>query len=343
MTTGTGLDAQIGYGSEITWGTAVTADRFLEFNDETIKLDPKWLEPTGLHVGVKYKRAARVRRSRIGVIGDVTHEVSTLGIGRLIKYALASSVVTPTQIAATTAYKQIHTPGDFRGLGFTTQIGRPEPATGTVRPFTYSGCKATGWEFMLKDSEIPTFKMTIDAQNETTVTALTAASFLSGSSVFDFSQATLKLGGTATTASGETTISGGTTVATIIKDISVQGAAPMATDRYGIGNAGLKAQPLENATPTIKGKLTAEFGKTEFYDVYSALTTTALQLDMTGVNIAAGNNFLFSIIIPALKFKAMAPNVKGPDIVQMSTDYEVYSDEINPVIQIKIVSTETVL
>jgi hypothetical protein len=32
--------------------------------------------------------------------------------------------------------------------------------------------------------------------------------------------------------------------------------------------------------------------------------------------------------------------VSGPDVVAMSTEYEVYNDETNPTIQIKIVSTE---
>src|SRR5438067_4146244 len=178
MATGTGLDAQFAVGTESTWGTAVTPDRVIEFNEETIKLDPKWLEPTGLRVGQKYKRASRLRRSELSVSGDFTFEVATLGIGRLVKYMLASALTTPTQIASTTAYKQVHTPGDFKGLSFTAQAGRPEPATGTVRPFTWAGCKVPGWQFDLKDTASPTLKLTIDGEQESTATALVAASYL---------------------------------------------------------------------------------------------------------------------------------------------------------------------
>lgn len=118
----------------------------------------------------------------------------------------------------------------------------------------------------------------------------------------------------------------------------------MRTDRFGIGNGGLKKEQLENATPTIKGKLAAEFGKTELYDVFSNATTTALELDLTGPQIGtSGNNFLFSILFPAVRLKTATPNVKGPDIVDMSTDFEVYSDEVNPVCQIKIVSSDVTL
>lgn len=343
MATGTGLDAQLGVAAETTWGTPVTVTRFLEFNTESLKRDVTWLEPTGLRVGTKYARAARVRQARRSISGDIEMDWSTKGLGPIIKQMLGS-LVGPTQIASTTAYKQIATPGDFRGSGLTVQVGRPEPATGTVRAFTFQGCKIPKWEFNLKDNAIPSLKITVDGKDESTATALATASYLTGASVFDFSQATLKLGGTASTASGETSISGGVAVATILKDITLTGSAPMAGDRFGIGNAGLKAEQLENATPQISGKISAEFGKTELYDVFTANTTIAVQLDLTGAQIgASGNNFLLSFILPAVKLKAAPPQVSGPGVVMMSTDFEAYSDEVNPVIQIKTQSDETTL
>lgn len=341
MPTGSGLDAQLGFGAETTWGTAVTPTRFVEFNEEGLTREPTFLEPTGLRVGTKYKRASRVRVSRQTVSGDVTLDLATLGMGLLVKHMLGSTVTTPTQIGVTTAYKQVHTPGDFRGLGLTVQVGRPEPS-GTVQPFTFVGCKVGSWEFSLEDGETPNLTLSVDGKSETTATALTTASFLAGSTVFDFSQATLKLGGTASTASGETSITGGTAVSTVVNSFSCSGEAPMANERYGIGNAGLKSEQLENDTPTITGSLGAEFSKAELYDLFSNNTTTALQFDLTGAVIGAGpDTFLFSIIMPAVKLKAAAPNVGGPDVVAMSTDFEAYSDETNPVVQVKIVSTES--
>lgn len=343
MATGTGLDAQIGFAQESVWGTPVTVTRFLEFNTESLKRDVTWLEPTGLRVGTKYARAARVRQARRSISGDIEMDWATKGIGLLIKNMLGS-LVGPTQIASTTAYKQIATPGDFRSLGLTVQVGRPEASTGTVRPFTFQGVKIPRWEFSLSDNAIPKLKITVDGKDESTATVLATASYLTGASVFDFSQATLKLGGTASTASGETSISGGVQAVTILKDISITGAAPMAADRFGIGNAGLKGEQLENATPQISGKISAEFNKAELYDVFTANTTTAMQLDLTGAAIGvSGSNFLLSFILPAIKLKAAPPQVSGPGVVMMSTDWEAYSDEVNPVIQIKVVSDETTL
>ncbi|MCI3277527.1 phage tail tube protein [Streptomyces cylindrosporus] len=342
MATGTGLDAQLMVGQESVWGTLVTPDHALEFNDESLKLDPTFLEPTGLRVGTKFKRASRVSISRKSVSGDVTLEHATRNMGLLWKHALASSAV-PTQISSSTAYEQIHVPGDHRGLGLTIQVGRPEPSTGTVRPFTFAGCKVTAWEFSLSDNAIPTLKLTFDGRSEDTATALAAPAYVSGSAVFSFASATLKLGGTATTASGKTTVASNTAVATIINEITIAGAVPVAADRYGIGNSGLKAEQLENDTPTITGSLGAEFGKTELYDVFSSNTTKALVLALTGADAGGGNLETLEFVLPAVKFKQAAPNVGGPDVVSMSTDFEAYSDEVNPAIQVRIVSKDTTL
>lgn len=338
MATGSGLDGQLGIASETTWGTPVTVTRFLELNSESLKFEPTWLEPTGLRVGTKYKRANRVRQSRKTVNGDIELEVATLGMGLLIKHMLGSAITTTTLVSGS-AYKQVHVPGDFRSLGITVQVGRPEPGTGTVRAHTFAGCKVASWEFSLEDNAIPTISVSVDGRSESTATALATASYLAGASVFDFSQASLKLGGTPSTSGGETTIAGGSAVATIIRSISVSGESGKATERFGLGNAGLKGEQLENDTPTVTGTLAAEFAKTELYDVFQANTTTALQLDLVGAAIGA-TFYTFSIIMPAVKLKTAAPSLSGPDIVQMSTDFEAYSNEVDPVIQIKIISTE---
>jgi hypothetical protein len=341
MATGTGLDAQLGLASETTWGTPVTVTRFLEVNSVPMKFNPKFLEPTGLRPGMYFKRASRVQVASSDVTGDVEVEHATKGMGLLWHHALASATTTTTVITGT-AYKQIHTPGGYNGLGFTLQAGIPEPS-GTVRAHTYAGCKVVGWEFSVKEQAIPTLKLTVDAKSESTATALATASYLSGSTVFSFSQVTnFKLGGTPTTSAGETTIGSGVTIATIVKDFTLTGKTPLATDRYGLGNAGLKAEQIgPNGTPTITGKLTAEYSKAEFYDVYKAGTTVALQLDLQGGIIGAtASNYLLSIILPAIKFKSAPPMVNGPEIVQMAVDFEAYTNEVDPVIQVKIQSDE---
>lgn len=344
MPTGSGLDAQCGIAAESTWGTAVTVTRFLELQKESLAQKPGWQEPSSLRPGVKHRRASRVRQSSKTVEGDMEFEWATKGMGLLVRHMLGSPIATPTLIVAG-AYRQAHVPGDFRGLGLTAQIGRPEPGTGTVRPHTYIGCKIPSWEFSLKDQETPRLKVSVDGRREDTAIALASASYLAGATTFDFSQATLKLGGTATTTSGVTSIAGGTAVATVITDIMLKGETPMANARRGLGNAGLKSEQLENNYPTITGSLSAEFARSELYDPFVGNTTTALELVLTGGVIGAtAENYTLSFILPAMKIKEAAPTVDGPDVVKMSLSVEGYSDETtNPPIQILIKSDEAAI
>ncbi|MBO0885069.1 MAG: hypothetical protein J2P17_33000 [Mycobacterium sp.] len=343
MTTGSGLDGQLAFGEETTWGTKVTPTHAVEFDSESLQLNPTWLEPTGIRSGMKYKRVNRVVQSRRAVSGDFTVEVATKGMGLLWKHALASGA-TPTQDGTDGAYKQVHTPGDFLGKGLTIQVGRPEPSTGTVQPFTYSGCKVSQWQFSLTDGDIPTLQLTVDGRDEDTATALVTPAYPEGAAVFDFTQASLTLGGTVATAAGLTTVTGGTAVATVITEITLSGEAGMATERYGIGNAGLKSEQLENATPTITGTLSAEFNKTELYDLFTEEGTTPLHLSLVGEQIGAStDHFTLDFILPAVKLKTAQPNVGGPDVVAMSTDIEAYDNETDPVIQVLIWSDETAL
>ncbi|WP_219512722.1 phage tail tube protein [Nonomuraea ceibae] len=343
MATGSGLDAQIGFAAETVVGTPVTPTRFLEFNTEGLAWKPTFVEPAGLRAGRKYKRASRLVQARKTVEGSVELDWPTKGIGLIVAHMLGSAAV-PQQILATSAYSQIHTPGGFVGKSLTVQVGRPEPS-GVVRPHTYSGCKIISWEIKLANNGVATLSLEVDGWDEATATALATASYVPGSEVYSFQQGTLKLGGTATTTAGEMSVAGGTAVATVITELSIKGETPMARERYGIGQSGVKREQLENDIPKITGSLSAEFARDELYMLMKDNTTFALEFALTGSPITdgGGNNFSVSVIVPACKLKEAAPNVGGPDIVQMSSAWEGYDDEVNAPFQIKIVSDDTTL
>lgn len=344
MATRSGLDAQVGFKSETVVGTEVVVDRFMEFDNEDFKESPTWLEGEGLRAGRKFKRDARVGIVRYDVNGKLDIKVPNKGLGLLISRMLGSAAA-PVVIGATTAYQQIHTPGDHVGKSMTFQVGRPEPGTGTVRPFTYRGCKVTQWEFSVSDGDHCKLSTTWDGWRENTATALAVASYASGAGLFNFSHGSLKLGGTATTGGSpsQITVAGGTAVAAIINQVTLRGENPMAAERYGIGNAGTKVEQLENDYPTFTGSLDAEFSKVELYDVFKAGTSVALELSFTFGDAGGVNPFLLSFIAPKVKLKDASPSVDGPGLVRMSTDFEVYDDEVNAPLQVKLVSTDAAL
>jgi hypothetical protein len=340
MTTGTGLDAQLGYKLESTVGTEVTVDKFLEFNSEGFEFDPSFIEPEGLRAGTKFKRGSRLVQSRKQVGGPLEVNYATRLMGGLWKLALGSSVTTPTLIAGT-AYKQIHQTGDLLGKSATFQVGRPEPATQIVRAHTIRGCKCTSWEFSVSDNEVAKLKFEIDGWDESTATALAAPSYLAGVEEFNFSQCSAFKLGVTLAGTTELTASAGTAITSVVKKLSLKGDNALATDRYGLGNAGLKKEQLENGIPIISGSLEAEYSKSEFYDPFKANTPTSMQILFEGSTISGSDKNALEFIAPEVRFKKVTPTVDGPDIVKANVDFEIYSNgTLNP-FQVKVVSTDS--
>ena len=358
-----GLSGQVGAVAEVTYGTPVTVTHFYEFLSESLVFTPTWLDGLGLKSGQAFKRASRTQQSQFTVAGDIVME-HTIGsatsviadsMGFWWKYALGSTLVTPTQIGATTAYKQIHTNGTKAGQFMTCQVGRPQVSGATVQPFTLTGIKCTGWEFTCSDNQLAQLKVTLDGRNELTSTALAAASYPTPNGLFSFANASVfTIGGTASTSAGETTVAGGTALGSLVNSITITGATPMKVNRFGLGNLGLKGEPIENAIPTVTGTLGTEFfSRTELYDVFKGNTTTTLELDFTAFDaagndaagVAAGANpYRLSFIMPAVKFKTGSINITSPDVIPESVGFEAYDDGSgsNPVIQVKLVSREAV-
>jgi hypothetical protein len=339
----TGIGAQFGYAAESTWGTIVTPDHFLEFDDESLQYQPTWLEGTGLKSGRQGKPASRAVISRYGASGDITMDMSYNKLGALLKAALGSSA-TATQIGLSGIYKQVHALGDPTNKSLTVQIGRPQASDGVVKPFTYPGAVVTEIEFSVSDGELGKVRVSFDAKDEATATGLASASYIANSGVFKFSDINVfKVGGTPSTASNVTSIASGVSVASIVKSFSVKLTWPKATERYGLGNAGAKAQQLQNGLVSVTGSLGGEFNtQAEFYDVFKAQTTTAMQLTFNGA-VLSTSNYAFDIILPACKYKMANPDVNGPDVVQQQIDFEAYDNAVDNQIQVTYQSSDTAL
>ena len=356
-----GLSGQVGAVAEVTYGTPVTTTHFYEFLSESFTFNPNWLDGQGLKSGQAYKRGSRTVQSRFDVAGDLVMEFTSGeaanavadSMGFWIKYALGSTLVTPTVVLGT-AYKQVHTNGTKAGQFITCQIGRPQILSTTVQPFTEAGMKINGWEFSCNDNQIAQLKVIGNARTELTSTGLAAASYPTPNGLFSFANASvMTLGGTASTSAGETTIAGGSALGSIVTGITITGATPMKEDRFGLGNAGLKSEPIENQIPTITGTLTTEFySRAELYDVFRAATGQPFQLDFTKFDssgndangVAAGPNpYRLSWIFPHMKFKTAGVNISGPDVLPQSIGFECYDDGSgsNPVVQCKLVSKES--
>ena len=232
MATGTGLDAQIGFGEEIHPGTAVTVATFLEFNSETHRQQPDVAGVRPVCGRWPVREAHRRGCGRPGTTcpGRSTMECATKGMSLLFKHCVASSTA-----AATTGTQAHAFGGTFAGKALTVQVGRPESkSTYAVKPFTYAGCKVTGWEFSCATGEGATLSVDVDGTSATTATALATASYVASSSNYVFSDVTTA------TLGGSSLFSGGL----VVTGLSIKGSFPLATERQGLGFGKAKAEQL---------------------------------------------------------------------------------------------------
>jgi hypothetical protein len=339
---GTGLDAQFGMKLETIVGTQVTVDRFFEITDFSATLNPTYISSDGIRAGKRFKRVAQVGISKRTAAGDVTLPLTKKNMGIWMKL-LMGSTATPVQ-DGTLPYKQVHIPGTtMRGIAATMQVGKPEPGTGTVQPFSYKGSKVTDWSIDISDGAETSMKVSFDAWDEDPNAALASASYVASNDTWNFADvSTFTLGGTPSTGGGEVTIGSPTAVTSIVKSFSLKGAMSLATDRYGVGNAGVKKEQLEKDFMTITGDFSGEFDKTAFYTPFATGATIPIQIDHVGEQIESGKYYLFSIIIPAAKLTDYSADVSGADIISAKGTFTAYDDEANAPLQIKIRSTDTV-
>lgn len=363
-TIGSGLASQLVALNESTYGVVptLTTPRTYEFKSETLKLKKNTVQGEGLH-GMSgtlplYDRTARRIVSTYEAAGEISMDMPGNQLGFWLQHMLGSygqTLATPTQIATSGVYKQVHQPGSLQGHSFVVQKGVPA-IDGTVEPFSYCGCKVENWTMTAEVNAIAQLQLNLDARNELagtgnsdplngSVPALATPVYTSGMQLFHFREGTIFTGGTPTLASGVVSLVGETAAANV-KKISVQHSVALDKERFFIGSAGFKAEQLENGFRKINGSFDVEWLSTEaLYNAYAADTTTSLQLTFTGpiIGTSGVNTMLLDVIVPNIKLDGEAPAIGGPGVVVQAVPYTGLDDQATTQMQITYQSTDSTL
>jgi len=295
MAIGSGIGSQLGIATESTFNTPVTVSTFYEFTNESINYNKNISVGLGLRAGGQVARSGRRVVTTSDATGDINLDLPTKGLGLLLSYAMGGTVQT----------SGTYTLGDVYGKSFTAQVGVPQYG-GTVTPKTIAGCKISSFEISAAQSAIATGRFTIDGASFTTATSLATASFPSNNSVFHFAQGAITVDGSS--------------VANI-KDFTLSVDNVLKTDRFNLGSAGIKAEQIINGFRAITGSLTAEFTDTTLLAKFLADTSAALVLTFSGPSSS-----VLSITLPAVKFDGEAPQVGGPEVIDINFTFQAYDN-----------------
>lgn len=330
MSIGSGLAHSFGFIPEVTYGTYLAPTRWIEDQSFGLKKVKNTYQGGGMAAGRLVRLGARRVVTSKAAAGAVKLEVPSKSFGHLLN-GLMGGTVTPVQQAATAAYLQTHPLADPVGKMYTMQAGIPDLA-GTVRPYSFLGCKIMAMEFTCGIDEPLMVTVDVDARDVTEAQTIAAPSF-PATNIFHFGQSAVKVG----TFGAEALVDG-------VRKMTIRIERAKRTDRFYQGNLGLKSEPIINAWSVTSGTIEADYlDKTVWADRFAADTSTSLVWEFVGPLIASTFFETFRIRVPMIFFNGDTPTVDGPDVVSGSFAFEAEYDGTNAATTVEYMSTDTTL
>lgn len=328
MAIGSGMGGQCGIAPETVYGTYVAPSRFLEVESAPFEYTPEFTTTAGIAAGRTGMLFSRRQATTRQVSGSLSLEVATTKMGMLLQQLMGTSV-TPVQQATTAAYLQRHTlNGDSLGKSLSIQLGLPR-TTGVVDPYTYVGAKVTKAEFAAAVGE--TLKMSLDFDARDLVQQTLAAASIPALTPFHWAQSAVKIG---STYGSETAVDG-------VTEASVSIERAMKTDRFYMGNNGLKAEPITNDLIQVTGSLSVDYlDKATFVDKFLANEGFSLVWEFLGATIAGAHRETFRIKLPKVALDNGVPALDGLDVISGAFPFTAYLDGTNPHAEIDYISTD---
>lgn len=324
MSIGTGLAGQLGTALEATFGAATTPTLFVEYDEMALAIQPGTLESRSS--GDIVLRSGRSRRYAQNAGGTVRMPFMQRSMGKVLKQMFGIGAI--AQVGTTAEWVQTHTPdltAGRRGISAVWQAGVPQ-VDGTVKPFTYHGCKVAGWELVQARDANLALSLTLDAQPiKDITTALAVKSYAAGLVPLSFIDASVTIGGAAAD----------------LTALTINHTAALATDRRFLGNA--KKEPLANGEWVFGGSFDKEFENTTLYDAFISGAEGALVATWAYGAIGGGNPFKLVVTIPALRYDGETPNSSGSDVVMQSIPFKALSNGTNPIVTAAYHSDDTAI
>ncbi len=317
MTLGSGLAAQFGMVEEVTYGTPVVVDRFLEFDGgESMALQKDRVVSEAIKAGSLVARSDRWADNIKGASGTVSFPLLDSGFGLLLKHCHGTVAIT-TPTGGTLARDHTHTLSDLFDTGsFTAQFGRPGSAQAT-HPFTYHGCMISAFTLSQEVDGLLMIEVEIDAEDEDTSTALAAASY-GTAALLEWEGATVTLGG----ASKD------------VKSWSLTVNNALDVERYFLRDNQLKKQPIHSGLREITGTMTLEFKDLTEYALFQGIVTTAdLVFKTEGRTAIEAALFPYlEVTLSEARIDGSTPQVSGTDVLEIEMPFTALDNGTDAVI-----------
>ena len=322
------LDQVVTVGVESTYGTAQTSTvRSYEAKADTFQRDVEYLQSIGLRRDMQTIRSDRDDTISLGATGSIEFDILNKGAGLLLQHVLGSTSG-PTQQGSTAAYRSSFATTDTGPTGsYTVQVSRVDSG-GTLRPFTYEGCTATGFNIAQELGSNLVFTLNFDAENEQVSTGEATPSYPTDAVPFNYTNTVIAIDGTA---------------ATNFTSFTLDGDLGMKTDRRFLNGTATKGQPKRSAVPSYTGSISAEFKDLTDFNKFAAGTEFSINASWNGASIVSPYNYEVVISIPVAKFTGSSPVASLDDLTMIDLPFVVLDNGSSAAITMTYTSTDTSL
>lgn len=320
------LETQLGVKDESTYGTAVTVDRFQEFNSWSVELEVGRVESAGLRSGHKVQRSDRFVPYKKGAAGSVEFEVLSKGFGFWLKHMLGT---VGTSGPTDSAYTHTGTIGSLYGGSFTAQVNKPFHPAGTNQAFTYEGGKVAKWSLACDVDGLLIFSADLVFEDGTTATALASASYPASMEHLSW-------------AGGAITIGGSSVPVTSFK---VECDNGLDVERLKQRASTLRQEPTENTRREITWELEADFESLTQYNRFASATASgalaAIVATWTAPTLIGASTYpSLAVTIDEARFDSFGAEISGPESLMQSLSGRGLYDDSNQPISVAYVTSD---
>jgi hypothetical protein len=284
--------SQLGVAEEVTFGTYVAPATFNEFLSESLEYEREWIESQAWRAGQRVLSQSRVKQGRVTGGGTLEFEVANKGMSKWWKNLFGAVGIT-TPGGGTLSRDHSFTLGDTYDKSLSVQVGK-EDRTGTVRPFSYLGCRTTRGTFRCAVGELLTYSAEIAIRDVTTAQTLGTATYATGQELFSFVEGSVTIG-----------------TATPVNQAEVTIDNRLNLDDFAFGSSLRRAVP-EPALRDVTGTLNADFVDLDDFNRFKDGTIATLVLLFQGSIIEAALRFEVEFTVN-IRSDGDTPKVEGPE------------------------------
>jgi hypothetical protein len=328
------VNSQFGFKKETTWGTAVTVDKFFEYESESFAGTSNYYDGVGLRADTTFAGSSRAKKLKRTAGGGMTMSMPYKNLGAILDQ-MVTGTVTPVVVNGTGFKSTFNV-----GLGAaptkaaTIQINKPRSDSTDVA-YTYPGSMITEAGFSFATGSVPMLNTTWVSKDETTPGTTPAGAALASASYPANDNIWTDL---------EITVSVNSIAATRVTGVDLNWQIPRAVRPFLDGTA-TYGQPVVNGRAEIEGTINAEWDDTTvaYYDLFRAGTMVPIVVTVASTTAISGSTAFPTMVytMTNAQLRGTSPTVSGPDLIGLSIPFVVKYDGTNAPLKVEVTETAT--